>query len=108
MAGQPRQYCYSWARQQPRGDIVWQLKEHPKNGSLITQMDSSFAEVPERVSGQLVKSTERVKARFDFLASRMVMIEKYETVHNKESQGKSFESSIRVFGTSTNEVKNLE
>lgn len=70
-------------------DIVWEFKRQAKKtdgGSLIDQMDSSLVNMPERILSQLEKAIGDIKVRFDFLVSRMVMIERCETEHRRELQ----------------------
>ncbi|KAL5316758.1 hypothetical protein ACEPPN_015809 [Leptodophora sp. 'Broadleaf-Isolate-01'] len=75
------------------GDIVWKFKNKAQKavgGSLLYQMDSSIVEIPGPVLSQLENMIGNIKVRFDFLANRMVMIERCETEHRKELQGKTF------------------
>ncbi|KAH7391540.1 hypothetical protein BKA64DRAFT_108008 [Cadophora sp. MPI-SDFR-AT-0126] len=71
------------------GDTVRDFKEEGRktvDGSLIDQMNSSLAELPDVILSQLEKTIGHIKVRFDFLASRMAMLERYETEYLKESQ----------------------
>ncbi|PVH83274.1 hypothetical protein DL98DRAFT_652484 [Cadophora sp. DSE1049] len=72
-------------------EVVWEFKDKAQKavgGSLIDEMDSNLAELPDRISSKLKKTIGYIKVRFEFLGSRMIMVERCETEHRKESQGK--------------------